>query len=325
MTANVDAMVRAGAEAYRAGNREEARLLLERAIELDQYNETAWLWLSAVVTSQEEQRTCLENVLVINPNNERAKQGLRSMGINPDTVVQPQQSAPAENDVFGGANPFTDFDDEDDLDDGYSVPTSSASANYSGPQVSSSDYDEWVENLNLGGNASQGPALVDDFRIDTGTSAAANDFNDPMFDTSPPVEDDYGYDDDYIDDTEYDDVDYSDKPINGVAGGLGGVGSTFEEFDGYDEFEDLVDEDVDYDDLYGEVEEFAAEEALDMETAFARIPEEIPLGRMPGTDEPRPTLGRALIGLLILLNLGALGFLGFEIIPRLFPQVLTNL
>jgi len=79
MTANVDGMIRAGVEAYKKGNKDEARTLLERAIEIDDHNEMAWLWLSAVVSNKDEQRTCLENVLVINPSNERARQGLQSL------------------------------------------------------------------------------------------------------------------------------------------------------------------------------------------------------------------------------------------------------
>jgi hypothetical protein len=59
MPANVDGMVREGISAYRAGRKDEARALLLRAVEIDQYNEQAWLWLSAVVESVEEQHTCL--------------------------------------------------------------------------------------------------------------------------------------------------------------------------------------------------------------------------------------------------------------------------
>ena len=46
MSTNVDAMVREGINAYKAGNHDEARTLLLKATELDQYNEQAWLWLS---------------------------------------------------------------------------------------------------------------------------------------------------------------------------------------------------------------------------------------------------------------------------------------
>src|SRR5690242_14876038 len=76
MSANVDAMVNEGVNAFKAGRKEEARTLLLKATELDQYNEQAWLWLSGLMDTPDDQRTCLENVLAINPNNERAKQGL---------------------------------------------------------------------------------------------------------------------------------------------------------------------------------------------------------------------------------------------------------
>src|SRR5512134_369990 len=76
MSANIEAMVREGVNAYKSGRKEEARALLLKATELDQLNEQAWLWLSGLMDSVEDQRTCLENVLAINPNNERAKQGL---------------------------------------------------------------------------------------------------------------------------------------------------------------------------------------------------------------------------------------------------------
>jgi len=76
MSANVDAMVNEGVNAFKAGRKEEARALLLKATELDQYNEQAWLWLSGLMDTPDDQRTCLENVLAINPENERAKQGL---------------------------------------------------------------------------------------------------------------------------------------------------------------------------------------------------------------------------------------------------------
>ena len=93
MSTNSNAMVRAGVDAYKAGNKAEARTMLERAIDLDGYNETAWLWLSAVVETPEEQQTCLENVLVINPDNQRARQGLKSMGVDPESVLKQCRSS----------------------------------------------------------------------------------------------------------------------------------------------------------------------------------------------------------------------------------------
>jgi hypothetical protein len=101
MSANVEAMVREGVNAFKAGRKDEARALLLKATELDQYNEQAWLWLSGLMDSPEDQRTCLENVLAINPENERARQGLSFLtgqtstgSISPFSAAAPSPSAP---------------------------------------------------------------------------------------------------------------------------------------------------------------------------------------------------------------------------------------
>jgi hypothetical protein len=73
---NVNVMVKEAVRALKANNKAEARSLLEKATELDPYNEQAWLWLSGVVETEDDQQTCLQNVLFINPGNENAKQGL---------------------------------------------------------------------------------------------------------------------------------------------------------------------------------------------------------------------------------------------------------
>ncbi len=94
MPANVDGMVREGINAYRAGKKEEARAFLLKAVEIDERNEQAWLWLSAVVDSVDEQQICLENVLAINPNNERALQGVKLLK---QKAASATPSAPAED------------------------------------------------------------------------------------------------------------------------------------------------------------------------------------------------------------------------------------
>ncbi len=104
MPANVDGMVREGISAYRAGRKVEARALLLRAVEIDQYNEEAWLWLSAVVESPEEQRTCLENVLTINPGSERAKQGLQMLSQKGSPDVSPSAASSQADDVLASTS-----------------------------------------------------------------------------------------------------------------------------------------------------------------------------------------------------------------------------
>ena len=59
------------------GRREEARNILLQVVELDEQNESAWLWLSGVVDSDDDKAVALENVLALNPNNEWAKRGLK--------------------------------------------------------------------------------------------------------------------------------------------------------------------------------------------------------------------------------------------------------
>lgn len=65
-----------GAQALVAGRKEEAQQLLMACVEQDEKNEEAWLWLSGAVDEPEDIQVALENCLQINPNNERAKQGL---------------------------------------------------------------------------------------------------------------------------------------------------------------------------------------------------------------------------------------------------------
>jgi ribosomal protein L40E len=74
--AKIDAWLRGGIEATEAGQKDKARRLLEQVIEADQTNETAWLWLSAVVDTMEERIRCLETALKLNPANQDAKMAL---------------------------------------------------------------------------------------------------------------------------------------------------------------------------------------------------------------------------------------------------------
>lgn len=63
--------------AYKAGQKSKARELLSKIVEVDERNEKAWFLLSAVVDTAADQVVCLENVLTINPNNEKARERLK--------------------------------------------------------------------------------------------------------------------------------------------------------------------------------------------------------------------------------------------------------
>jgi tetratricopeptide (TPR) repeat protein len=72
-------------QAARSGRREAARDLLLDLVEVDPRNEMAWMWLSGLVDSLEDKIIACENVLTINPSNEKVRQYL--------TQLQKQQEA----------------------------------------------------------------------------------------------------------------------------------------------------------------------------------------------------------------------------------------
>lgn len=76
-------LLQQGIAAAKAGQREQARRLLQEAIRRDAANETAWLWLSGVANTDEERIFCLMKILEINPSNQNALKGLAKLGVKP--------------------------------------------------------------------------------------------------------------------------------------------------------------------------------------------------------------------------------------------------
>lgn len=91
----VDRLLREGIVALRAGDKATAREKLMRAVEIDETNEQAWLWLSGAVETDEDRRVCLENVLTINPDNELARKGLAKLGFGVPEIAAAPTPAPA--------------------------------------------------------------------------------------------------------------------------------------------------------------------------------------------------------------------------------------
>jgi hypothetical protein len=215
MASSADSLVRDGIRAYQAGNKDEARQLFMQAVDMDEQSEQGWLWLSAVVDSVHDQQTCLENVLTINPNNEKARQGLRILSEKTDTA--PTVSAPAspepeddddddelpDEDVFADisfmpeetpaaappplpAAPTSEVqNDADELPENInwgSVETSSASARRPGNEPTPDDYNDWISGLNIGNN---------DAELAFGPADEA-----PAFSASPFIGDDLDMDED---------------------------------------------------------------------------------------------------------------------------------
>lgn len=185
MAANADAMVREAIKAFRAGKKAEARALLEKATDVDQYNEQAWMWLSAVVDSVEDQRTCLENVLQINPNNQNARQGLRILESKTSTSPLPG-AAPAKPAPAREPDPVVDTGT-------WEIPpteTSSSSALYNpANQVSSSELDQWMANLPIG---KTNPMVDEDYDSSPVSSPIDDMFSGDFTDDEEDDEDDPG-------------------------------------------------------------------------------------------------------------------------------------
>lgn len=85
---DLQALLRTGIQAVRNGNKPMARRIFEQVLEIDDRNELAWLWMASVVETPRERRICLENVLEINPQNERALEALKKL-----TEREPEDAA----------------------------------------------------------------------------------------------------------------------------------------------------------------------------------------------------------------------------------------
>jgi hypothetical protein len=76
MDREVTRLLTEGQAAAKRGDKAMARALLTQLVEKEPRHEEAWMWLSGVVTDPFEQQICLENALVINPENAQARKGL---------------------------------------------------------------------------------------------------------------------------------------------------------------------------------------------------------------------------------------------------------
>lgn len=147
MASDPKAMVKEGIRLYKANQKAEARAIWEQVTELDPYNEQAWLWLSAVVESSDDQRVCLENVLFINPDNPNAKKGIAALdakkasGTSSSGASTAAPSAPKPAAPSRPASP--------------SIPTSSASSTFVPDSTPPEVYDDWIGSLNLPNSGKQ--------------------------------------------------------------------------------------------------------------------------------------------------------------------------
>jgi tetratricopeptide (TPR) repeat protein len=76
-----------GIQAAKAGNKDEARRLLQQSLRINGRSETAWLWLASVSRTPRERVLCLQKVLQIDRDNETAVKAVEALGIDPDQLA----------------------------------------------------------------------------------------------------------------------------------------------------------------------------------------------------------------------------------------------
>lgn len=76
---NSSDLFRQAVELARAGKRDAARDAFLRVVDEDPRHELAWMWLAGLVDSLEDRIIACENVLTINPSNEKARRYLGSL------------------------------------------------------------------------------------------------------------------------------------------------------------------------------------------------------------------------------------------------------
>ena len=85
----------------KAGDQDQARTLLQRAIAQDPENDRAWQWMAVIVDTAEEQQRCLYRALSINPNNETVRDALQQLaGQNHSIIPAPLATPVAVPTVF---------------------------------------------------------------------------------------------------------------------------------------------------------------------------------------------------------------------------------
>jgi hypothetical protein len=328
-SSNVEGLIRAGIEAARSKKREEAYTLLLKATELDQQNETAWLWLAGVVDSPEDQQTCLENVLTINPYNEKAHRGLEALRARqkspsappapPPPAAPPAPSAPA-------SSPFTSgVDDDDELPTSVSwempIPSSSPAQYTPVEEPTPSQYDDWVVGLNLRSSADDAPAAPEPLAPPTPMPFVASDnlfgFDDDELAAAAAADNmnpfaelrDYMTDGPFEADVD-DEPDYPEPvppPAAPPASLTPRPAAAPSVFAGDIDERDLL-QDIEADDWGANaLDSYDDDEPqeLDAEEYFAFIPAEIKATRLPGTVERHHPLLVLALAALVALNIGA--------------------
>jgi tetratricopeptide (TPR) repeat protein len=94
----MDELVQQGIAAKKAGKRDEARKYFIAAIKQNRDNEYAWQFMYNVANDDKERLSCLQQILRINPQNERAKDLLDQLK-NSEPSLQTSTDVPLTNSI----------------------------------------------------------------------------------------------------------------------------------------------------------------------------------------------------------------------------------
>lgn len=86
-------------EAIKGGEKNSGKLILYKLVKDEPGNELAWMWLSACIDDNNQKIKCLEKVIEINPNNEKARIALQRLK---SVISEPDISAMITNSGNGG-------------------------------------------------------------------------------------------------------------------------------------------------------------------------------------------------------------------------------
>jgi hypothetical protein len=91
-TEKAKTLLRQGYIAYNNWENNKARLLWRKAAICDPANEEIWLALLQVLQTDEDRKVCMQNILVLNPDNAEAEQRLRLI----ESETQPAEAQTIE-------------------------------------------------------------------------------------------------------------------------------------------------------------------------------------------------------------------------------------
>ena len=88
-------MIQQGIAAAKAGDKDQARDILQNVLKQEPGNETAWWWLASVL-DKEDAIICLKNVLKINPGNKKAQTDLARLQSEQAVLTSPKKIEPRQ-------------------------------------------------------------------------------------------------------------------------------------------------------------------------------------------------------------------------------------